>query len=239
MRTGAQNCDCTAQSCGACIVREMTRAAIGIWNRATPRRGWVFWGCVALLTCQLPQPQITQLGLKGRVLDQPISKIDFTLPSADGRSFAFRKETEGYVTLLFFGYTYCPDVCPVHMANLASVLRKLPPEQAAQIKVVFVTTDPERDTPERLRTWLGYFDRRFVGLVGSLEQVNEIQHRLGLGAAYREVESSDGAYGVAHAAQVIAFTRDNLAHVVYPFGTRQSDWAHDLPKLVTTSLAGP
>jgi len=202
------------------------------WIAFAQWRGMLVLGSVLLCTCELAQPQADQFDLKGRVLQQPIQKIDFTLTTTDGRPFQFRKETDGFVTLLFFGYTYCPDVCPVHMANLASVLRKVPPEQASQIKVIFVTTDPERDTPERLREWLSYFDRRFIGLVGSVEEVNQIQGRLGLGASYLEDRTSDGGYGVAHAAQVLAFTRDNLAHVVYPFGTRQSDWAHDLPKLV-------
>lgn len=200
---------------------------------------WGALGCVSLASCQLPQPQISRLGLKGRMLPEPITKVDFTLTTATGQPFTFREETDGFVTLLFFGYTHCPDICPVHMANLGSVLRKLPPEQAAQVKVVFVTTDPERDTPERVREWLSYFDPKFVGLIGPLDRVNEIQASLGLGAAFREPGSSDSAYGVAHAAQVIAFTRDNLAHVVYPFGTRQSDWAHDLPKLVTAPPTAP
>jgi protein SCO1/2 len=149
-----------------------------------------------------------------------------------GEPFEFEQETEGFVTLLFFGYTNCPDVCPLHMANIAAVLENLPPAVARQIKVVFVTTDPERDTLERLKTWLGDFNRDFVGLTGPLEQVNAIQREIGLGAAFRE-ELPGGGYGMAHAAQVIAYTTDNLGHVVYPFGTRQADWAIDLPKLVT------
>jgi protein SCO1 len=169
--------------------------------------------------------------LRGRVLPRPLPKVDFTLQSMDGDSFAFRKETDGYLTLLFFGYTYCPDICPVHMANIAAVRKKLPPDVAERIKVVFVTTDPERDTPARLKEWLGYFDRSFVGLTGSLDEVNRIQGSIGLGAAYRE-DLPSGGYGVAHAASVVAYTPDNVAPVLYGFGTRQEDWAHDLPLLL-------
>ena len=85
------------------------------------------------------------------------------------------------MTLLFFGYTYCPDVCPIHMANIAAVKKKLPPDVASRLKVVFVTTDPERDTPERITQWLSHFDRSFIGLTGTLEEVNEIQRAIGLG----------------------------------------------------------
>ncbi|MCH8254614.1 MAG: SCO family protein [Gemmatimonadetes bacterium] len=169
--------------------------------------------------------------LRGWIVDDPLPKADFTLESMNGGDFSFLKETEGFVTLLFFGYTYCPDICPLHMANISAVLRKLTPDVANQIKVVFVTTDPERDTPERMREWLGHFDRKFVGLRGTLDEVNAIQASIGLGAAFRE-EMPSGDYGMAHAAQVLAYTTDNRAHVMYAFGTRQEDWAHDLPMLV-------
>lgn len=164
-------------------------------------------------------------------MSEPLPKVDFTLTSMDGTSYDFLEETDGFVTLLFFGYTYCPDVCPIHMSSISAVLKKMKPAEAERIKVVFVTTDPERDTPERLREWLGNFDRRFVGLTGPLEEVNAIQQSIGLGASFRE-DLPDGGYGMAHAAQVLAYTTDNAARVTYPFGIRQADWAHDLPLLV-------
>ncbi len=170
--------------------------------------------------------------MRGWMLSDPLPKVDFTLESMRGDSFDFLVETEGFVTLLFFGYTYCPDICPLHMANIGAVLKKLQPEVANKVKVVFVTTDPERDTPERLRQWLANFDPKFVGLRGTLEEVNAIQASIGLGASYRE-DLPSGEYGIAHAAQVLAYTTDNQAHVMYAFGTRQEDWAHDLPVLVT------
>ncbi len=166
----------------------------------------------------------------GRVLPTPLSKEDFTLSDMNGEPFEFLEQTEGFVTLLFFGYTFCPDVCPIHMASIAAVLQQMSPTEAARFKVVFVTTDPERDTPARLREWLRAFDRNFIGLTGTLEQVNEIQKSIGLGESFRE-DLPDGDYGMAHAAQVLAYTTDNLAHLAYPFGTRQVDWAHDLPIL--------
>ncbi len=168
--------------------------------------------------------------LRGVVLPEPIPKANFTLTTTAGEPFDFRAETDGYVALLFFGYTYCPDICPVHMANIAAVLRRLPPRTANRVRVVMVTVDPERDTPERLRRWLDAFDRSFVGLSGPMEEVNAIQQRLWLPPAVKQGEGSD--YLMGHAAQVIAFTADDRAHVIYPSGTRQTDWAHDLPLLV-------
>ena len=165
-------------------------------------------------------------------LPQPLAKPAFTLTDTRGRPWDFRARTDRQLTLLVFGYTHCPDVCPVHMANIAAALRTLPADLAASTRVVFVTTDPARDTPERLRTWLASFDPSFVGLRGTPEQTDRIQEQLGLPpAAVGTPLPGDSSYAVGHATQVIVFTPDNLAHVEYPFGTRQSDWARVLPRL--------
>ncbi len=170
-------------------------------------------------------------GLAAPKVEPPIAKPDFVLTTTDGRPYDFRKETEGKVALLFFGYTHCPDVCPVHLANIAAVLRKLSPEANNSVQVVFVTTDPVRDTPAAMRAWLDKFDPRFIGLTGdSLALMNAIG-QLPFGKPVIERLPGDTAYYVGHPASVIAFTRDNLAHVVYPFGIRQQDWARDLPLL--------
>ena len=168
--------------------------------------------------------------LWGAVLDEPLAKPHFVLTTTAGEPYDFRRETAGYVTLLFFGYTHCPDICPVHMANVAAVLRKLTPDVAGRIRVVMVTVDPARDTPDRLRAWLDNFDRSFVGLTGSDSALAAAQRSLGLPPAVRE--GTGPAYGMGHAAAVFAFTPDDRAHVVYPSGVRQVDWAHDLPLLV-------
>jgi protein SCO1 len=170
-------------------------------------------------------------GYHGGVLTTPLEKPEFTLTDTSGAPFDFRKATDGSVTMLYFGYTNCPDICPLHMANIAAVLGNLPPDVTRQIMVVFVTTDPERDTPERLRSWLDRFDKRFVGLTGSEEALNAAQAAASVPAAQKE--STDPVnYSVSHAAFVIAYGKDNLARVLYPAGIRQSDWAHDLAKLV-------
>lgn len=171
-------------------------------------------------------------GWYGSVLEHPVPKVDFTLSDTEGRPFHFASETEGYLTLLFFGYTNCPDICPIHLASIAAVRRDLPHELRSRIKVLFVSTDPERDTPERLRAWLDGFDKSFVGLLGSVEQVNDIERSFGLAPSYVDPAQDTESYMVGHAAQVLAFTTDNLAHIAYPFGTRQTDWSKDLPRLV-------
>ena len=166
---------------------------------------------------------------KGDVIVQPIAAPDFTLPTTDGRPYHFKQEADGFVALLFFGYTHCPDVCPVHMANLAAVLRRLPTEVSRSVKVVFVTVDPARDTPQELRAWLDNFDRTFVGLRGPLDAVNRILGAFHLPATVFE-KLPGGGYAVGHGAPVIAIVADS-ARVFYPFGIRQEDWLQDLPKL--------
>jgi protein SCO1/2 len=168
---------------------------------------------------------------RGSALPEPFPAPDFTLLDTDGAEFRFREETAGYLTMLFFGYTHCPDICPVHMANLAAVLGDLLYEQRSRVKVVFVTTDPERDTPAVVREWLDRFDRSFIGLIGDLESVNEIQASFRLPPAVRQ-EMQSGEHLVGHASQVVAITSDGLVRVFYPSGVRQADWAEDLPRLL-------
>jgi len=169
--------------------------------------------------------------LRGRVLAEPVPMPDEILVDTSGEPYDLRAETAGRTTLLFFGYTHCPDVCPIHMANIAAVLDDLGAPVRDRLEVVFVTTDPERDTPERLDAWLARFDPGFVGLTGPAGTVEEMQRALNLTPAFRQ-ETDEEEYLVAHASQVVAFGHDGVARVVYPFGVRQADWTHDLPILV-------
>jgi len=169
-------------------------------------------------------------GLRGMLMPDPSARPDFVLADARGGEFDFLAETDGFLTLLFFGYTYCPDVCPIHMSSIAEVKRDLGIELASRIRVVFVTVDPERDTPERLRSWLGAFDNDFVGLYGEKDVVDAIQMGLGLPPAGIPDTTADD-YMVGHGSPVIAFSADDRLVVRYPFGTRQEDWLHDLPIL--------
>jgi len=174
---------------------------------------------------------------RGQIREVPSPVPDFTLPDTAGRPFAFAREARGHVTLLYFGYTHCPDICPVHLANLSAVLADLPWDLRQRIRVVFVTTDPDRDTPQALRRWLDTFDPAFVGLSGSVAQTNVAQALLGIPPIVRE-DRGPADYAVGHAAQVIAFTPNGQTRVDYPFGTRQADWAHDLPLLAGNASGG-
>lgn len=172
---------------------------------------------------------------KGLELMQAVKKPDFTLTDLDGKPFHFRQETDGYLTLLFFGYTNCPDVCPLHMANIGAVMRQQPPEIANRVKVVFVTTDPERDSMAVLKAWLGRFDPQFIGLTGTHAEIVAAQEAANQLPATKDTAVADrlanGGYSVGHSALVLAYTADDSLRVVYPFGIRQEDWAYDIPRL--------
>jgi protein SCO1 len=168
---------------------------------------------------------------RGGLVTPPLPKPRFTLTDTSGATFDFRLKTEGYVTLLFFGYTNCPDVCPLHMANVAVALKKLPSGFADQVKLVFVTADPQRDSAKVLRSWLDHFDKRFIGLTGTEAAIEAAQLAAGLPPA-RKTAGANVDYGLGHSSFVVAYTKDNLAHLIYPDGMSQQDWAHDLPLLV-------
>src|SRR5438105_1571545 len=94
---------------------------------------------------------------RGGLVRPPLPKPRFTLIDTSGAPFDFWSKTQGVVTLLFFGYTGCPDECPLHVENIKIGLEKMPTALRGQVRLVFVTTDPARDNPKLLRTWLDRF----------------------------------------------------------------------------------
>ncbi len=171
-------------------------------------------------------------GLAGAVAQSPATpKPNFTLPDTSGQPFDFQTQTQGKLTLLYFGYTHCPDVCPATMAELGEGYKALPAADRAKIDVVFVTTDPDRDTGPVLRTWLNSFSPDFTGLVGTVGQTNAVLTSMGLPAIVHE-STKDGGYAVDHIAIVFAFTSDGKAHVEFTDGVAPDRITHDLKLLV-------
>lgn len=195
--------------------------------------------CLASLAClSVVSGQEVDIQYRGGLVTPPFPKPKFILTDTSGVPFDFWNSTHGYVTLLFFGYTYCPDQCPMHMANLGLALKKLPPGISGQVKLVFVTTDPARDTASVLRQWLDRFDKRFIGLTGTEAAIEAVQRAAGVPPATK-TDIANGSYTVAHANFVLAYTKDDLAHVIYPGGVSKDDWVHDLPLLLKETWARP
>ncbi|MFI8893490.1 SCO family protein [Streptomyces paradoxus] len=168
---------------------------------------------------------------RGTAVAPGFAKPDLNLTDTTGKPYDLRKQTAGKTTLVFFGYTNCPDVCPTTMGDISAALAKQPQAVRDNVQVVFVTTDPERDTPAGLGKWLKSFGPNFTGLSGDLAKVKKAA--LGVGISVEDPKKHhDGTVTSDHGTQVIAFTpKDNKGRVVYTHGTTVDDFAHDLPLL--------
>lgn len=168
----------------------------------------------------------------GTKLGAPLPKPAIILTDTTGRPFNLAARTAGKLTLLYFGYTHCPDVCPTTMADLAATLRQLTAAQRAQIEVVFVTTDPNRDTPAVLKAWLGQYSPGFIGLTGAFPTIQKAASSVGI-TIQAPVPLPGGGYTVTHGAEVLAFNNsDGKAHVVYTAGETVPQYRHDIPLLL-------
>lgn len=158
------------------------------------------------------------------------SEIDLT--RSGGNRFRL-SELRGDVVLVFFGYTSCPDVCPTTMAQLRLALSELKEQDAERVKVVFVTVDPERDTPERVQEYVNQFNPSFIGLSGTKQELEKIWTEYGV---YREIaeQQSAAGYVVNHTARVNLIDQDGNLRVSFSFDTPVEDIVHDL-KLVLKS----
>ena len=180
---------------------------------------------VRVIGGELPGPWL------GVPLDPPTAKPAITLTDTSGAPYDLLSQTAGKITLLYFGYTHCPDVCPLLMSNIAAALKQLPGKDADQIAVVFVTVDPARDTAPVLRAWLDTIDPNFVGLTGSIEQIIAAEKAAGVPTASIDAADPNG-YTVLHSAEVLAFSRDDNAHVMFDASAQTTDFEHDLRLLV-------
>lgn len=151
---------------------------------------------------------------------------EIVLDRSDGSSFRLSK-MRGSVVLLFFGYTSCPDVCPTTLAELKLALAELDEEDAAQVKVLFVTVDPERDTSQRVQEYVDHFDPAFIGLSGSQVDLERIWTVYGV---YREIVpgTSAAGYTLNHTARVTLIDQQGNMRVSFGFDTPVEDIVHDL-----------
>ncbi len=169
--------------------------------------------------------------LQGSTLDSAIPKPVGTLTDTSGKPYDLATATQGRLVLLYFGYTNCPDVCPTTMADINVALTQVPAQVRNHTTVVFVTSDPTRDTGPVLRHFLDRFDTSFIGLTGSVTQIDAMADSVGV-SIEPPVKTPDGSYSVTHGAQVLAYSpTDNEAHVVFTAGAGSAAYAHDLPLL--------
>jgi protein SCO1 len=164
-------------------------------------------------------------------LAQPYHRPSFTLTDTTGAEFDFRTATGGRPTLLFFGYTNCPDICQVVMQTLASAMTRLEKADREQVDVVFVTTDPARDDQAALRAYLDRFDPAFIGLTGPLPRIVEIGKDLAVAVEHGEKLPS-GGYDVTHGTSVLGIDSDDEVPIVWTHGTSATQYAADVHQLL-------
>jgi protein SCO1 len=164
------------------------------------------------------------------VLEPPGPAPEFTLRSDAGKTVRLR-DWRGNVTLLYFGYTSCPDVCPTTLSDLAEVKKQLGPA-AQRLRVALVTVDPERDTPKRLHTYVQAFDPTFVGLTDRKDTLAAVWKAYGVYVKSHRVPKSSDGYVVDHSATTFVIDPQGQLRLAISFGTPVADIRHDLQRLL-------
>jgi protein SCO1 len=196
--------------------------------------GLVAIGCSPASSTSIASEGLTpqEDGWRGIPLDRERDLPDVTLDDTEGQPVNLADDLGGDPTLLFFGYTSCPDICPIHLAAIASAM-DASGVSYDDLDVVFVSVDPDRDTPERIDEYLANFSTRMLGLHAELDVVEVALEDLDLGGPVVEGPDPRGEGDlIGHPAQVIGFDADGQARRVWPFGARRSDWVSDLPRIV-------
>jgi protein SCO1/2 len=167
---------------------------------------------------------------QGSLIEPAVPAPQFELTDMNGNTFQL-SQLEDQVVVMFFGYTSCPDVCPVTLTEFLQIRSKLG-QAAEQVSFVFVTVDPERDTAERMRKYLTNFDPEIIGLTGERSELEPVWADYGVYQARAEA-SSDGNYLVDHSSRVYVIDRDGNLRLTYLFGTDSQLITEDVRHLVS------
>jgi len=158
---------------------------------------------------------------------------NFQLMSTNGNVFELN-DTKGEITLVYFGYTYCPDVCPLTMWEVKSALDQLK-NGRERVKVLFISVDPERDTPDKLANYTAAFGPEFMGLTDSMGNTLPVMHTFGATAEREGIAGQDG-YTVSHTATLFLIDSQGKLRLQYPFGFTAKDLTQDLTYLLNQQL---
>ena len=174
--------------------------------------------------------QLGQYEYKGGVIDPPIELPDFELMATNGQPFHL-SDVEGDIALVYFGYTYCPDVCPLTMWEVKEALANLKTGKD-RVHVIFISVDPERDTPEVLGKYLSAFGPEFIGLTDDFAKTQAMMTPYGAFAEKEKVEDSALGYLVNHTARLYLVDPQRQILLQYPFGFTAEDLTSDLDHLL-------
>ena len=167
--------------------------------------------------------------LKAGVFDPPAPAPAFALHGTDGSADVGPARYKGKVVLMSFGFTHCAAVCPTTLATLAQARQQLGPAAAADVRVVFITVDPQRDDVARLKAYLAAFDPSFIGVTGRSEALAAV--RKGYGVTANKVAMGD-SYAVDHTSSTYVIDRQGRLRGLMPYGRSANDYVHDLRVLL-------
>ena len=196
------------------------------WDKMVTRILVLVWLVAALLSACGPSAP----DFRGSVLSEPVEVPDFALIDEGGQPFHFSNQ-RGNVVLLFFGYTSCPDICPTTLATWRRVYEALG-DDVERVRFLFVTVDPERDTPERLGLHVNAFNPDFVGLTGPQDELEALYDVF---EVYYEKDTSSGSalgYLVNHTATTFVLDTEGRWRLRQTFGTEVEDIVHDIRLLL-------
>jgi len=166
--------------------------------------------------------------LKAGVLEPVMAAPQLRLQGSDGQALDLAR-FRGKVVLLAFGFSNCGEVCPITLATLAGARKKLGAE-AANVQVVYVTVDPERDDAAQMRKFLGSFDPTFIGGVGTRAEIDAAQKNFGISST--KTVNADGSYNIGHSSSIYMIDRAGGLRAVMPYGHPVDDFVHDLKILL-------
>jgi protein SCO1 len=196
------------------------------------RKGWAIgFGTLLVLSLfvWIGLPYWRPHVLHGFAMQPPKPAADFTLTAHTGAPVSLH-DFRGKLVLLYFGYTFCPGICPTTLANVAQVLRQFG-ARANQVQLLMISVDPERDTADKLAAYVTHFHPSFIGLTGSVTDVAAVAPLFGI--YYEKQESTDAtSYWVDHSATLLVIDQQGIMRFIIPFGTAVQDMAADLASLL-------
>jgi protein SCO1/2 len=172
-------------------------------------------------------------GLYGTVVDPPFTVSTEALRTTAGTDFRLSRDTTAPLSLIFFGYTHCPDICPAVLSSVASALTKLTRAQQEQVQLYFVTTDPQRDTPAVLSTYVAHFDPHFKALTGDLPTIATVAKSIGVFVDKGDPLATGGYDPNSHGSYVIGINAKHQAPIFWSGDTAPSEFASDFTFLLT------
>lgn len=174
-------------------------------------------------------------GFAAVVLPEPYALEDATLTDRNGDARDVVADLDRPITLVFFGYTHCPDVCQVIMNDITAALARLDEREREQIGMLFITSDPARDDSATLKRYLSRFNPDFEGLTGPLDLIKRVGRSVGVDVTKGDRLPS-GGYAVAHGTHIIGVRPDGSAPLIWTDGTSSADLAADLTKALTEGI---